>query len=357
LGFDTDGDGKTTLAEFTAGMEKRFFEVDTDGNGIISRPEFDAYWQRLGRTPPPVEAVSTGFEDQLVETCAVPRPTKDASIVLFNAYSAEGLSSVAIGSQDQVTEASRVIIESGDQPLYLVLIAHRRMMWKFEGAVGRVQRVVLVAIAGSGAAPTPVGATGLPRNVITFGGSGNCMTFWVNMHGRYPDLVQRYSRLLFLREPNVVAQAENVWNLRLPSGQVSAPTRIEQQRTLPIDNPTAVELNRIREQMLLYSPGGLVPIDLAAVVAAQPAERYEVFPGNAGLLQLMLEGAIEQTRNGDFLVREKIRFPAGLPGPWFTFQVPKGVPVPSGDPGNIRVWSEEAGGYLCLSVHCKYRQK
>ena len=54
LSFDADGDGKTTFKEYTEAMERRFAEFDTDGDGVISRAEFDAYWQRSGVPAPKV---------------------------------------------------------------------------------------------------------------------------------------------------------------------------------------------------------------------------------------------------------------------------------------------------------------
>jgi len=198
----------------------------------------------------------------------------------------------------------------------------------------------------------------LPRDVITFGNSGNCITLWRSMSRAYSDPLLRNSLLLWGRQPDAVSDLETAWNLRLPSGQVSAPTEAEQRPTFPIDNPTAIHLNHVRRELLTYSRGGVVPIDPAAVVAEQPVARYEVLPEEAGLPQLMLEGALERNQQGEFLIRKAMRFPAGLAA-WHavSFRLPKDIPVPTGDPLRSKVWSEDAGAFPCLSDHCKQPQR
>src|SRR5262249_44986782 len=120
LSLDADGDGKTTFKEYAVAMQRRFAEYDTDGDGVISRTEFDAYWQRRGLPAPKVFEIQPSFEEKLAIECAVPKPAKDLKFVLFNGYRPAALSTVAIGSQDKVTMTTKVIIEPGSEPLYLV---------------------------------------------------------------------------------------------------------------------------------------------------------------------------------------------------------------------------------------------
>jgi hypothetical protein len=80
------------------------------------------------------------------------------------------------------------------------------------------------------------------------------------------------------------------------------------------------------------------------VVAGLPVEDYEVLPSEAGLLQLLEEGKLEPGRNGELVVRAPMRYPADLfGGSAARFLVPRGVPVPEGDPGHSCVRSEETG--------------
>ena len=82
-------------------------------------------------------------------------------------------------------------------------------------------------------------------------------------------------------------------------------------------------------------------IDASTVIGGQPVTNYEVFPQQAGLLQLLLDGALVRNDRGDFVVTRQTRFPAGLAGGHAVrFIVPKGVPRPTGDPGHSRVTME-----------------
>ena len=51
--------------------------------------------------------------------------------------------SATLGSQDIPTEAGNVIIENGDGPLYIVIVATRPVIWRITGAVGRIERLIL----------------------------------------------------------------------------------------------------------------------------------------------------------------------------------------------------------------------
>ncbi|HEY0300639.1 MAG TPA: hypothetical protein VGC36_04875, partial [Rhizomicrobium sp.] len=93
-----------------------------------------------------------------------------------------------------------------------------------------------------------------------------------------------------------------------------------------------------------FSPGGVVAIDPAAVVSPAVAEPYEVLPQQAGLIQLVQKGAITRNRSGEYLIREKIRFPAGLAGAHSVkFLLLRDVPEPDGDPAHCEVVSEATG--------------
>jgi hypothetical protein len=73
-------------------------------------------------------------------------------------------------------------------------------------------------------------------------------------------------------------------------------------------------------------------------------EKYQVLPYQAGLIQLLQSGALKRVGNGEYLIQEKIRLPAGLYGGYSVkFLLLRGVPKPDGDPGHSTVISEETG--------------
>jgi Ca2+-binding EF-hand superfamily protein len=338
LSFDTDGDGKTTFKEYTDAMEHRFAGFDTDGDGVISRAEFDAYWQRSGLPAPKVAEIQPGFEEKVADECAVPKPAKDVKFVLFNGYRPVALSTAAIGSQDKETRTTKVIIEPGPEPLYLVMIAWDRVVWQFEGAVERVKRVILAEAGVNEREGSPVGATGLAREVVTVSNSGRCGLFWVNMNKKNLKETQERTRLLFGREADVMVSSQDMWNLQLPSGTVSVPSQADQSKTFPSLDPN---WHSVRGDLLTFYPGGLMRIDATAVIGGQAVTNYEVLPEQAGLLQLLIDGALVRNDRGDFVVTRQARFPAGLSGAHAVqFIVPKGVPRPAGDPGHSKVIME-----------------
>lgn len=92
------------------------------------------------------------------------------------------------------------------------------------------------------------------------------------------------------------------------------------------------------------------------VVALQPVETYDVFPEEAGLVQLLSSGQIEYLgrdnsyRYSYFIHETFPHFPAGLGGAHSViFILGTGVDMPSGDVGHSRVYSESGE---CLKGLC-----
>ena len=56
---------------------------------------------------------------------------------------AEALSSVTIGSQDVATRTGTIVVERGREPLYLVVGSFLPTIWRFSGAVERVERLLI----------------------------------------------------------------------------------------------------------------------------------------------------------------------------------------------------------------------
>jgi Ca2+-binding EF-hand superfamily protein len=396
--LDEDHDGKTTWNEYRAAAEKFFQSVDADHDGRLSAEEIEANRQRTGFGPP-AELLRALAPSEPKVACTTPPAPQGVKIVIFTGTRGQGISSVAVGSQDDTTHASAVTIEAGNEPIYLVLAAHGPMIWQFDGAVDRVAKAVLVSLQQTDATTIPVGASGLPKDVVAFGIGRDCASLISQLgatsrqsrqqgnqgndaqHKRALDMFKR----LVGAEPDAVIAADAIWKLSLPSGHV-APAEYHPDDTVdpslselvfkrsgkgdftyvlapgsrvvigpadagssivvhsPIPNP----LDELRSDFARYYPAGVVRIDPAAVVANQPAATYDVLPGAAGLIQLMESGAIEKNDHGEFLVKRKIRYPAGLPGLIDAkFLILKGVPMPDGDPGRAMVASEDTGDLVC----------
>ena len=183
--MDADGDGVVTVAEFNAALERVFREADADNDGIISKEETTAFRARV------TAETQAEFNRRMKEgmrqreavraaACAMPAASAGASIVLLGVPAGDALSTVTISSQDVTVDTAQIVIEPGDDPLYLIVLGIRPTIWRITGAVERVERLVL---AGTMTGPNSsdrqqkpiMGATGVPAERVTFLGRPGCI--------------------------------------------------------------------------------------------------------------------------------------------------------------------------------------
>jgi len=379
LALDTDGRGRLTLAEFEAAATALFREVDADGNGTISQDELNDYRRRV--TEAERAAARERSEAAGRAGCAMPKASDAATVVVLSAYKSEALSTAGLGSQDVSTGTAEIAVEPGDDPLYLVVIGSEPTIWRVSGAAERIER--LVAYGGTtsnstvltlgvltttrqiGNALTPTnlaGVTGLGAERVSFLTGNNCLRYFDEAKSADGAAALATVRRETGKEPAVVAARRNVGTFAVPSGRIRSAYEDKKQPRLTIQKTAGnltlkgdttgvviqtgpVDLEADLEQ---FSPGGVIAIDAAAVVASAPAVRYEVLPGTAGLMQLQNAGAISRNQRGEFLIHRKIRFPAGLAGHSVTFLLLRGVPVPDGRPDGATVIAEDTGEPLRL---------
>jgi len=93
-------------------------------------------------------------------------PNESDEVVLLLGYEGTAYSSVAVASLDRETEVTRVRIESGDTPLYIVASSFTDMVWSIEGDTDRVAG--FVAAKGQNPGFAGVGVVGLPPEKVDF---------------------------------------------------------------------------------------------------------------------------------------------------------------------------------------------
>lgn len=200
--------------------------------------------------------------------CEVPRPRRTDRFVVFNAYEGGATSNVAVAGLDKPTSTGKITIGRGKQPIFLVLFSFEPVLFRIEGAVGRLSKVVVVHPEGGG-------VTGVPRAKIKFSIGETC---------RFPyfgsTLVQTDPRIVlksrFGRLPDILEGAEEGdFNRAWTDGRTF---RSEPDPHKWIDGQTP--LDRV------------VRIDPRFVVSSQSAVRYSTLPGAAGAQQLEQSGAI-----------------------------------------------------------------
>jgi Ca2+-binding EF-hand superfamily protein len=379
LALDSEKAASVSRAAFESAAEALFRAADADGDGKISpeelreirrqsqqpgaearRPAEDTTARRLAQQQRAARARAAA-EAKRREGCEMPRASEQAKVILLSAYETDAISTTTIGDQDVVVHAGRIHVEPGNEPLYVVIASYSAIIWQFSGATDRIERAVLTSATnrpngGDPQGSPAVGATGLPAERVHFLKRAGCINYFSESPSRAAAAATALVRGETGKEPTIAAAEYSVMEFAVPSGKPQR-TRKQDSRliiqkdsgTLRITGDASSIVVQSGARNLLsefhrFSPGGLIEIDPKTVVSSQPAERYDVLPQQAGLLQLVQSGALTMNRSGEFLIHRKIRFPGGLHGAHAVkFLLLRGVPEPDGDPGHSDVMSEETG--------------
>lgn len=330
LALDPNGDGRLTADELEAVGRANYTRFDADGDGLFSAGEKTVLIEAQRK------AASEAAVQRAFGRCNFEKAAASEKLYLIGSHEAGTLSSVTVAGQDRETETAAVEIEPGSEPLYIVASSYTPMIWRVTGAVERVARFHASARGG-------VGVVGLPKEKLRVVSDGECLPRVYSAGGKEQKLPEALT-MAFGKPADGVFFSYTAAAVKLPSQTVGADVRtpISKPRgerpplSLAWLKPTDAEtLNAL----LRFSPGGVVEIDPASVVASSTAERYAVLPQEAGLLQLLQEGSLIRQGNGVYRIDKPVaRFPAGLNGAHSVrFVLGKGIPRPAGSPGHSKV--------------------
>lgn len=392
---DTDGDDKITFSELLAYVEKTFpkqmhrhahvpFDLfDYDGDGRVARQDIVqtmlAIQQSDTRVIPTQQPTLMARQIQPKpptfepDRCEAPPLPDDADLVVFSAQSGNALSTIAIAGTDTTTTLGRLIIEPGDTQIYLFLSSFTPMIWDITGATDRLHHVVIQD--GTQNRQSGAGVIGLPEQKVSFVDWFTCIQPFTRVDGKndahaYPQVRSSFGRL-----PDAVFAQQRLGILALPSGAYSAhldrfPRSVEAAieglhlRDLPPD-----ALAPLKEQARQDSPIGMQAAFRAAnstypgrLRAVQPeqllahgaAEAYPLYPGLAGLAQLIAQGALVQRADKSFLIAQPFNaFPLQSLRAHRSdrFFLPETIALPKGVWARASVFSAETGA--CLAGLCK----
>lgn len=339
-----------------------FRSIDADANGTVSVDEFQ--FVRRQASQQQAAAAQQRRREAARAGCTMPKATPAAQVVLISTSRGQSLSTTTIGSQDNHVQTVAVMVEPGEEPLYVVTTTQTAMIWRFSGAVERIEKVVFASqssdarSSGSEMAKPLAGATGLPAEKIVFLPRTTCLETFTE------ESSPEWRRTIAVVKAEagkapIVATGHNVAEVKIPSAAITTviwpgPALIGAQKPQGPERAFQAATGHLMNELLRFYPGGTVEIDPATVVASEKAERYEVLPSQAGLLQLVQSGALERSVRGEYLIRQKIRFPPHLFGAHSArFVLMRGVPQPDGDPGHSCVISEETGRAIAgVRVNC-----
>lgn len=363
MSLDENGDGTLTRDEYRAAVRRLFQEIDTDGDDRFSEAEAQAARTRLDDVQRAAALAAEGRrreaeQAERMRACGLAEPQAGTRLVVLGVYEGQALSTVGLGGDDEAVTTAQVTIEPGPEPLHLVLASYDAQIWQVGGAIERVRGVTAFAERSGPEGMPRVGVTGVPRERVAIARKATCLNaFWEHpATGSVKALaaLRAHTR----RDPDAIVAAYGAARVFLPSGRLEEKPALTNAVALPTSGPAA----GVWREMLRFNPAGLVRIDPAEVVSLLPARRYEVLPQQAGLAQLVEEGALRVAGHQrglaldggrrpevvdfprEFLIQRKIRFPAGLYGAHSVrFILGRGVPLPDGSPGHSDVISEETG--------------
>ena len=332
------GKSALTWPQLEAAATAFFHSADTDHNGTISSGEFQAVRERLKRAERQ-EAERRAAQNVRAD-CALPKPSAAAKMLLLGTSETEALSSVALATQDMITNVGSVVVEPGKAPLYIVLTSMQPTIWRIFGDTGRVERVVVsdlrIRMSKTESDPTPlVGVVGLPAARVSIPPRVDCLQAFSEAPSIGSAKVVGAVVAATGRRPDMVAAHYRLHSFNVPSGRIEAAPRRSLFTPQPVD---------LKSKLAYSYPGGIVTVDAKTVVARVKVEPYEVLPQEAGLAQLLKSGALTQAGPREFTINRKMRLPAVLSGYHSVrFVLKRGVPAPDGDPGYSKIISEETG--------------
>ena len=400
LAFDLDGDGTVTRDEFDRFPQNRrsvmnellnvaFQRSDANGNGklevaellAVAREETETRMARRRQDDPnpmifdrdgdgqvdvrelkeTVDAtlaefgpIATGETDVSLTqlACRMPEPSEGAEVVIVSGYEGAALSSVAVNGFNDETTVATLTIEKGNTPLYIFANTYDPVIWQVGGDVGRVERFVAQPRVGEHGPGT--GVVGLPAEKVSFVIASGCGPHAYQPESKGAELLKASVSAAIGRSVERLVGGYKLDNLAVPSGtMLPGPARTNGVgQNIPGSSDSKKDFGPAKSALALYHPRGLTMFDPEDVVSRTPVQTYDVFPSQAGLLQLLKAGSLSIGPNGNYIIEKPIpRFPSGLYGGHsVTFVLKKGVPMPKGDPGHSAVLWEDTG--LCAGAIC-----
>jgi Ca2+-binding EF-hand superfamily protein len=345
LALDPDRDGRLTMEELQQVAQQTFRAVDYDHDGTLSNNELKLL------------ASAREFQRQLEQAmpCDLPKPASDDLVAVLGTYAGAWQPTATVAGQDETTHLAVIDIESGTQPVYLVLTSYYPMIWTFTGATERLSRVVAIRKGEKERATAGAGVIGLAADKVTFLPPGSCGRYSYKPDSKEAKLMARVFDQVTGREPDVMLGAYSPKTITVPSGLESEKTGDKDMVIVTgggNDRVVLSENSKVKviqgngtgssQEDWLADPATLLAIDPAAVLAPGKVETYEVLPSQYGLRQLVEEGKLERTEDGYRIVQPITRFPTGLAGAHaVTFYLPEGTPMPAGDLGHSQLILEK----------------
>jgi hypothetical protein len=259
---------------------------------------------------PALALACAGPNGRVFPTCEISTPRADERVTVIYAHGGKGLSSVALGSDDLVTEVVDVEIEAAEKPHYIALSSGKPIVWRFTGRVDTISRVVVFGSQLAGA--THAGIVGIGRDRILFTkadfegfkkipGIANCISGYNACDLSTYFAIPRAARME-LAGPEPAQQLHvdqfvehfSAGIIRIPAdGWIEAPIpndRAPNRDTAMGRHEWFFGSNYIKSSQAYER--GLIRIDARSVVSQEEVRDYRTLPAAAGIKQLLDSGAL-----------------------------------------------------------------
>ncbi len=354
-----------------AGRYEYLLYFDADQNGTVSSKDIIATITALDELKTELQLPDVAGRPRQPVTCEAPRPAEDDQVIVMSSYEGSSLSTVSVGGQDNVTQVAHIEIEAGDTPLYIVLTSYESIIWDITGETDRVASLVVQrSLPGNGGG---AGVIGIDESKITFVRPSGCFDSYAAVDSSKGAAAFRKVERSLGRAPDTMLSYYTIRSVALPSGNGKA-SQGEGSDTIifggrsytltpdgllledtegqtPDEYPAGATLTH--RSLLRFYDDGVREVDIDTVVSPQEIAQYDILPQQAGLLQLILDGRIRYTPEGQYLIVEEIeRFPAGLAGAHSVkFLLAEGVKMPGGSPSHSSVRSAKTRECLIRRCH------
>lgn len=346
LAFDTDGDGNATPAEIDAAVAAYVKE-----KGLVTA------WETMPPPPPRPRSSHVFLEpdDHDLDkagagpSCAFPLPSKRALLVRLGASQGVQFSNIGIAGQDKPTKVATLDIELGKAPLYIIASQQDPIIWRFTGAVGRVENFIVASKAADDRLRPAVGVVGLAASKMRGVRLGCIGHLYDSPEKPGESPIALRVRDHFGRLPDRLIGTNRLSGMTLPSGTAY---RVPENRPAALRPRGDDDVEAAWTELLSRVPEGVAEIDPGTVVAYAEPIAYETLPEGAGLVQLMIEGKIVRLRAKRYAIERPMHYPSGLTSE-VTFELATGVAPPTGSGGRSCIMRQGSGEAIAGHRACR----
>ena len=292
---DADGDGRVTMEEFIAGMMSVAREVDTNGDGTVSREEMQAIYgpiQRQQRKLRQNDRVRDYLKKALGEEgakeftqaralCQFPPVKGEVALHVVGGYEGSALTNIWLGKKTGTAELVDMVIPAEGPRIHLVAPFFGDTILRLRDPGGRVSRVV--------ATQGEIGVIGGAADLEIARVHEACH---LDLHdpasGQNPEPGAFYAQRMGLERAAGVVQGYTLGSVNLGTGANS----FDRVMMGSVPAPSAATAKASWDRFLLFNPGGFVALDPKTVKAAVPVGKHDIWPQYAGVAALVAEGAL-----------------------------------------------------------------